>query len=58
LIKSAGVDGADQLGEGCVEVVEGLIQPTARFARRCCGVPEFHASIVFEDVFDDKLFCQ
>jgi hypothetical protein len=23
-----------------------------------CMVPELHASIIFEDVFDDKLFCQ
>ena len=35
LIKSAVFDGADQLGDGCVEDIEGLIQPTARFARRC-----------------------
>jgi len=39
-------------------MVEGLIQPTARFARRCCGIPEFHASIVFEDAFDNELFSQ
>ena len=40
------------------EVVEGLIQPTALFARRCWWVPELHASIVFEDAFDNKLFSQ
>ena len=51
-------DGRDQLGEAVFEVVEGRIQPTARFARRCCGVPEFHASTIFEDMFDDKLFSQ
>ena len=47
-----------KLGEAVFEGVEGLIQPTARFARRCCWVPELHASIVFEDAFDNKLFSQ
>ncbi len=58
VIKSAGFDGVIKLGEAVVEGVEGLIEPTARVARRCCGIPELHASIVFEDVFDDKLFSQ
>jgi hypothetical protein len=58
LVKSAGFEGVDQVGEGCVDVVEGLIEPTARFARRCCWIPEFHASIVFEDAFENKLFSQ
>ena len=58
VIKSAGFDGCDQLGEAVVEGVEGLIQPTALVTRRCWWVPEFHASIVFEEAFENKLFSQ
>jgi hypothetical protein len=58
LIKSAGVDTGDQLGEAVFEGVEGLVQPTALVARRCSWIPELHAPIVFEDLFENKLFCQ
>jgi len=58
VIKPAGFDGGDQLGETVFEGVEDHIEPTARVTRRCCGVPEFHTSIVFEDAFEDKRFSQ
>ena len=51
LLKTAGFDGADHVGESGIEGVEGRIHS---------GVlaPEFHASIVFESSFDNKRFCQ
>jgi hypothetical protein len=58
VVKPAGFDGADQVGECCIEGVEGLIHYRALVAFWCCGVPEFHAPIVFEDVFDAKCVSQ
>jgi hypothetical protein len=58
MVKPAGFDGADQVGECCIEGVEGLIHYRALVAFWCCGIPEFHAPIVFESLFDDKLFSQ
>jgi hypothetical protein len=58
VIKPAGFGGADEVGECGVEAVEGFIQQRALAGFCCCGVPEFHASIVLESVFDDKLFSQ
>jgi hypothetical protein len=55
VIKPAGFDGADHIGESGSETIEGLIQ-RALVAFRCCGVPEFHVYILFETVFDDKSF--
>ena len=51
-LKGAGFDGCDQGVESFIQGVEGRIHSGAG------GVPEFHASIVFECPFDDKLFCQ
>jgi hypothetical protein len=50
VIKSTRFDGADQGIESFIEGVEGRIHSGAG------GIPEFHASIVLERVFDDKLF--
>jgi hypothetical protein len=58
VIESTGVDGSKEFGEVVVEVVEDVIGRRALVARRCCWVPEFHTSILFEDVFDNKLFSQ
>ena len=41
-LKGAGFDGCDQVGESFIEGVEGRIHSGVG------GVPEFHASIVFE----------
>ena len=49
-LKGAGFDGGDQVGESFIEGVEGRIHSGAG------GVPEFHASIVFECPFDEKRF--
>jgi hypothetical protein len=58
VIKPAGFGGADEVGERGIETIEGLIHRRALVALGCCGVPEFHASIILECVFDDKLFSQ
>ena len=58
VIKSTRFDGADQGIESFIEGVEGRIQWCALLALGVGGVPEFHASIVFETPFDDKLVCQ
>ena len=52
MIKSTRFDRGDQGIESFIEGVEGRIHSGAG------GVPEFHASIVFETLFDDKLVCQ
>jgi hypothetical protein len=56
VIKPAGFDGADEVGECGIEGVEGFIHHRALVAFCCCGVPELHASIVLESVFDNRLF--
>ena len=43
-------------GECGIEGVEGHLHRTALFALVWYAVPELHASIVFEHVFDEKLF--
>jgi hypothetical protein len=50
LIKATGFHRVDQVNKNGIEGVEGRIHS---------GVvaPEFHASIVFEEVFDNKQFC-
>jgi hypothetical protein len=58
VVKPAGFEGADEVGECGIEGVEGLIHYRALVAFGCGGVPEFHASIVLESVFDDKQFSQ
>jgi hypothetical protein len=56
VVESAGFDGADHIAKSGVEAVEGFIQQRALAGFCWCGVPEFHAPIIFEDVFDDKFF--
>ena len=56
VIKPAGFDGCDQFGEVVVELVEDSLQHRALVAFSCCGVPELHTPIVFEDVFDASGF--
>ena len=58
MIKSAGVDTGDQLGEGGVEGVEGRIQLTALVASLLWDPRGPYFEIVFEDVFENKLFSQ
>jgi hypothetical protein len=58
LIKSAVFGGVDEVGECGIEGVEGFIHHRALVAFCCCGVPELHAPIVLESVFDNKLFPQ
>ena len=56
LIKPTGFYGGDQIGESVVEGVEGRIQRRRVSADSSAAVPELHAPILFEDVFDDKRF--
>jgi hypothetical protein len=58
VVKPAGFEGRDEVGERGIEGVEGFIQHRALVAFCCGGVPEFHAPIVLEYVFDDRLFSQ
>jgi hypothetical protein len=58
LIKTARFSGFHEFGEVVVELVEDRIQPATLSALVCCWFPEFHTSILFEYVFDDKLFSQ
>ena len=58
LIKPAGFDGRDQFGEVVVELVEDSLHHRALVAFSCCEVPELHASMILESVFDDKPFSQ
>lgn len=58
VIKPAGFDGCDQFGEVVVELVEDSIHHRAPVGFGCCGVPEFHTSIVLEYVFDGNWFSQ
>ena len=57
VIQSTGADGCEEFGEVVVELVEDVIGRRVRCAH-CCWIPEFHAFIVFEDVFEIKLFSQ
>ena len=58
LIKPTGFDGFDHTIQSIVEGIQGHIQPTALSALVRCWIPEFHTSILFESVFDDKPFSQ
>ena len=55
LIKTVGFNGFHEFGQVVVKFVEDHIQPTA-LSLHCCWIPEFHTNILFEPVFDDKLF--
>jgi hypothetical protein len=54
LIKPTGFQSGDQIGERVVRRVEGRIQRRRVSADSSAAVPELHAPIVFEDMFDDK----
>jgi hypothetical protein len=54
LVKSAGFDGVDQVGDSGIKSLEGHLHRTALFALVWYGFPELHAPIVLESVFDDK----
>jgi hypothetical protein len=56
VIKTAGFKHGKEFAEGVVEFVEDHIQLVALNALSIVVVPEFHASIIFEYVFDDKSF--
>jgi len=56
LIKSARFNCFQEFGEHLVAFVEDHIKPAALSALLCWWFPEFHAPILFEDVFDDKPF--
>ena len=58
LIKAAALNRFQDFAVDVVEFVEDHIQPGAFGALCSCLVPEFHAPIVFEDVFDDKPISQ
>jgi hypothetical protein len=58
LIKSAGFHRGDQISESRVQGIEGLIYRRALFALSRRWIPEFHASILFENMFANKLFYQ
>ena len=58
LLKAAALNRFQDFAIHVVEFVEDHIQPGAFGALCSCLVPEFHAPIVFEDVFDDKPFSQ
>ena len=58
LIKTACFARLDQTVQGGLESVQGHIQPAALHALRCWWIPEFHASILFESVFDGDSFSQ
>ena len=58
LLKPTRFNRFHEFGQVIVESVEDHIQPAAFNALVCCWIPEFHTSILFEDVFDDKPFSQ
>jgi hypothetical protein len=58
LFKPTGFNCFHEFGEVVVQLVEDHIQPAALSALGCWWFPEFHAPILFEDVFDDKPFSQ
>ena len=58
LIKTTGFDGFDQTSHSGVDGIQGHIQHRTLFAFGCWWIPEFHAFILFESVFGDKLFSQ
>jgi hypothetical protein len=58
LINAARFNCFHEFGEVVVEFVEDHIQPATFRALVCCGNPRVPCTILFESVFDDKLFSQ
>jgi hypothetical protein len=58
LIKTAALDRVEEFGIHVVESVQDHIQRGALSAFSHIVIPELHASILFEDVFDSKFFQQ
>ena len=54
MIKPTGFDGVDQASEGALKGIQGHIQPSALNALLSYWIPEFHMTILFENLFDDK----